>query len=253
MLVVAWYIRDRIQRRRRKQKRSFRAGLRVQDTKARVAKGEHVRRWVMQLSDQPASPHVPALDDIADEEEASFSMDRDVPMDKDAKLFQTADQLIRSQYRKLEVPMLGMMSFDESDSDSEPENDNDNGNVKVNVNETGNGNQRNEHPWNRPGLGPAPAPAPAQVPQQPVKQQQPKQEVQEEDNEDDAEGDYDDEEDYDEEDYDYEDGEDYDEDYDDSMDDGEYQEDEAAMDSQAVQRGTATGSGSRLNNNSQSS
>lgn len=127
MLVVAWYIRDRIQRRRKKQKRAFRSGLRKQSAaKSRVTKGETVRRWVMKVPKDTVSPYIPALDDLVDKDEATFSMDSDPPSpDKDAKLFETADQLIKSQYRKIEVPMLGVLSFDDSDSESESDGDDD--------------------------------------------------------------------------------------------------------------------------------
>ncbi|KAF9879862.1 hypothetical protein CkaCkLH20_02673 [Colletotrichum karsti] len=125
MLVVAWYIRDRIQRRRRRQKRQFRSGLRAQSGRSRVAKGEGVRRWVMGVPEGLPSPHIPALDDLADQEEAHFSMDKEPPPDKDAKLFEMADGMIRSQYRKIEVPILGVLGFEESESESESEADDD--------------------------------------------------------------------------------------------------------------------------------
>jgi hypothetical protein len=127
MLVVAWYIRDRIQRRRKKQKRAFRSGLRKQNAaRSRVTKGESVRRWVMKVPKDTTSPYLPSLDELLDETEANFSMDSEPPPpDKDAKLFETADQLIKSQYRKIEVPMLGILSFDESDSESESDADED--------------------------------------------------------------------------------------------------------------------------------
>ncbi|KAK1600455.1 uncharacterized protein LY79DRAFT_664739 [Colletotrichum navitas] len=122
MLVVAWYVRDRVQRRRRKQKRQFRTGLRARSTRSRVVKGEGVRRWVMNLPAGLSSPPVQGPDDLADQDEAHFSMDREVPPDKDAKLFEMADSMIRSQYRKVEVPILGVLGFEE-DSGSESEAD----------------------------------------------------------------------------------------------------------------------------------
>jgi hypothetical protein len=121
MLVVAWYIRDRIQRRRRKQKRRFKAGLRTQQgraTRSQVTRGETVRRWVMQVPEAAVSPHLPLADKLLDEDEAAFSMDNEPTPDKDAKLFQMADGLIKSQYSKIEVPLMGVVSFDDSDSDS---------------------------------------------------------------------------------------------------------------------------------------
>ncbi|KAK1636719.1 hypothetical protein BDP81DRAFT_27349 [Colletotrichum phormii] len=125
MLVVAWYIRDRIQRRRRRQKKQFRTGLRAQSTRSRVTKGEGVRRWVMNVPEGMSSPHIPGLDDPADQEEAHFSMDREVPPDKDSKLFEMADNMIRSQYRKVEVPILGVLGFEEDESESGSEADDD--------------------------------------------------------------------------------------------------------------------------------
>ncbi|KAG7131202.1 hypothetical protein HYQ45_010129 [Verticillium longisporum] len=125
MLVVAWYVRDRIQRRRRRQKRSFRAGLRARESRSRVTKGERVRRWVTQVPENVVAPQEQSRDDLADQEEASFSIDRELVSGQDAKLFETADRLIRSQYRKVDVPMLGLMSFDMSDSDSDSDGDAD--------------------------------------------------------------------------------------------------------------------------------
>ncbi|KAJ0167548.1 hypothetical protein CTA2_1889 [Colletotrichum tanaceti] len=125
MLVVAWYTRDRIQRRRRRQRRQFRTGLRAQSTRSRVPKGEGVRRWVMNVPEGLSSPHVPGLDGPADQEETHFSMDREVPPDKDAKQFEMADGMIRSQYRKVEVPILGVLGFDEDESESERESEAD--------------------------------------------------------------------------------------------------------------------------------
>ncbi|OLN88582.1 hypothetical protein CCHL11_01847 [Colletotrichum chlorophyti] len=126
MLVVAWYVRDRIQRRRRRQKRKFRSGLRAQSTRSRIVKGEGVRRWVMNVPEHLSSPSLPtALDDLLDQEEAHFSMDKEAPPDKDAKLFEMADGMIRSQYRKIEVPILGVLGFDESESESESESEPD--------------------------------------------------------------------------------------------------------------------------------
>ncbi|KAK2065821.1 hypothetical protein LY76DRAFT_133454 [Colletotrichum caudatum] len=122
MLVVAWYVRDRLQRRRRKQKRQFRTGLRARSARSRVTKGEGVRRWVMNMPAGLSSPPVLGPDDLADQDEAHFSMDREVAPDKDAKLFEMADSMIRSQYRKVEVPILGVLGFEE-DSGSESETD----------------------------------------------------------------------------------------------------------------------------------
>lgn len=58
-----------------------------------------------------------------DRAEAEFSMDKDPQPDKDVKLFEMADNLIKSQYKKIEVPIMGVLNFDESDDDSESEAD----------------------------------------------------------------------------------------------------------------------------------
>ena len=39
--------------------------------------------------------------------------------DKDNQLFQVADNLIKSQLARIDVPMLGVLNFDESESESE--------------------------------------------------------------------------------------------------------------------------------------
>lgn len=120
MLVVAWYVRDRIKRRRRRQKDRFRRGLRERRARARPrAKGEAVREWVRQVPHDAFPPDSVPMDKVTDKEEERFSMDADVPPDKDTKLLEMADGLIKNQSRNIEVPLLGFLSFDESDSDSE--------------------------------------------------------------------------------------------------------------------------------------
>ncbi|PKS12024.1 hypothetical protein jhhlp_001320 [Lomentospora prolificans] len=120
MLVVAWYVRDRIRKRRRKQKDKFRRGLRERRTQPRpVPKGERVRRWVAQVPEDPLPVDTVPMDRVMDKEEASFSIDAEVPPDRDTKLFEMADNLIKSQYRNIEVPLMGVLSFDESESESE--------------------------------------------------------------------------------------------------------------------------------------
>lgn len=69
------------------------------------------------------SPHIPALNDLADQEEAHFSMDKEPPPGKDTKLFEMADGMIRSQYRKIEVPILGVLGFEESESEADDDFD----------------------------------------------------------------------------------------------------------------------------------
>jgi len=121
MLIVAWYIRDRISRRRRKQKRSFKKRLSEKNARSKVTKGESVRRWVMQVPLDETPPANPVHDALADEDEAKFSMDKEPTPDKDSQLFNVADNLIRSQLARIDVPLLGALSFDESDSETEDE------------------------------------------------------------------------------------------------------------------------------------
>ncbi|KAK3394693.1 hypothetical protein B0H63DRAFT_55069 [Podospora didyma] len=143
MLIVAWYIRDRISRRRRRQKRAFKRGLaRKNNTRGKITKGESVRRWVMDVplvnkdnntAVPPATAYNPVHDKLTDEEEAAFSMDKDEEghttaaaaagpqnlRDKDAHLFTVADNLIKSNLARIDIPLLGALSFEESDTESE--------------------------------------------------------------------------------------------------------------------------------------
>jgi len=119
MLVVAWYVRDRIQRRRRRQKTKFRDGLRELKGKPKVTRGEVVRRWVLQVPEKTHSHDTVQMDRVQDKHEAHFDMDAESPADRDAKLFEMADNLIRSQYKKIEVPVLGVLDFEESESEAE--------------------------------------------------------------------------------------------------------------------------------------
>lgn len=121
MLVVAWYIRDRINRRRKRSKRSFRRGLSERCSRSKVTKGESVRRWVTQIPEGTMSPNNPIREKLADPEEDNWSMDRESAPDKEAKLYSVADNLIKSQLAKIDVPLMGALSFDESDSESEDE------------------------------------------------------------------------------------------------------------------------------------
>ncbi|KAL2161497.1 hypothetical protein VTH06DRAFT_8059 [Thermothelomyces fergusii] len=57
----------------------------------------------------------------ADREEAEFDIDRDVPADKDAQLLETTKNIINSQLARLDVPLLGTVSFDDSESETEDE------------------------------------------------------------------------------------------------------------------------------------
>jgi ABC-type Zn2+ transport system substrate-binding protein/surface adhesin len=61
------------------------------------------------------------LERLVDQEEAEFTMDKEVPPDQDAKLFSIADGLIRNQLAQVNVPLMGVLNFDESESESEEE------------------------------------------------------------------------------------------------------------------------------------
>ncbi|KAB5563454.1 hypothetical protein GE09DRAFT_1187960 [Coniochaeta sp. 2T2.1] len=132
MLVVAWYIRDRIQRRRRKEKRRFRKGLSRKmtgtTTQGRPTKGETVRRWVMDVPDDVLSAGKAEHEALRDKEEREWDMDKAGEegagsSSRDDKLFRTADDLIRSQVGKIEVPLMGVVGFEESESESESDSE----------------------------------------------------------------------------------------------------------------------------------
>lgn len=63
------------------------------------------------------------MDRVADKDEERFSMGGEAPSDRESKLLEVADGLIKSQYRSIEVPLMGVLSFDESESESEGEDD----------------------------------------------------------------------------------------------------------------------------------
>lgn len=165
MLVVAWYIRDRIQRRRRRQKRVFKRGLEQRErqrqlsssrggqgaTGGKVTKGEVVRRWVLDvpigvLPPSASSPVVTTMggvergngkvpqpspevhDPLQDPTEAIFALGgnpAELPEtkieDKDSQLYTVADNLIKSQLARIDVPLLGVLNLDESDSEESSE------------------------------------------------------------------------------------------------------------------------------------
>ncbi|KAK0656690.1 hypothetical protein B0T16DRAFT_452232 [Cercophora newfieldiana] len=129
MLIVAWYIRDRISRRRRRHRRAFKRGLQQKakvGPKNGITKGEAVRRWVLDVPlGATASPKAEISDEkrFLDKEEEAFEMDKDETPDKDAQLFNVADGMIKSQLARIDVPLLGALSFDESDAESETESE----------------------------------------------------------------------------------------------------------------------------------
>ena len=142
-VIVAWYIRDRIARRRRRRTRAFRRGLAARTAVAgvavagggakggRVSKGEAVRRWVLGVPSQAGverkgegeEVRVPPLESGRDRDEVAFDVDREGPVDKDAQLFSVADNLIKSHLARVDVPLLGLVSFEESETESEGEDD----------------------------------------------------------------------------------------------------------------------------------
>ncbi|KAL2017492.1 hypothetical protein VTK56DRAFT_2034 [Thermocarpiscus australiensis] len=129
-VIVAWYIRDRIARRRRRRNRAFRRGLAQRSAASttvlardgRITKGEAVRRWVMAVPLAVASPMAGGRELPGDKEEASFDVDR-VAGDKDGRLFNLADNLIKRHLAGADAPLLGVLSLDESESDSESEDE----------------------------------------------------------------------------------------------------------------------------------
>lgn len=118
-LVVAWYVRDRIRRRRRRQKGRFKRGLRERRVAPRVGRGEVVRRWAMGVPSDAHPADSVTMDRVADKDEEKFSMGGEAPSDRESKLLEMADGLIKNQYRSIEVPLMGVLSFDESESESE--------------------------------------------------------------------------------------------------------------------------------------
>ncbi|KAH8890958.1 hypothetical protein GQ53DRAFT_824183 [Thozetella sp. PMI_491] len=123
MLVVAWYVRDRISRRRRRQKKQFNRALSKRAAMSKVNKGESVRRWAMNIPADTASPTSQASEAFADVAEADFDMDKETLPDRDTEMFRVADHLIRSQLARIDVPLFGALSFDESEEEVEEDED----------------------------------------------------------------------------------------------------------------------------------
>lgn len=122
VLVVAWCIRDRIQRRQKRQRRRFRRGLSERHCRPTIAKRQSVTRWITGVPKDALSPTDPAPEKFADQEEADFSMDnRESTPDEDSQLFNVADSLIKNHPAKVNIPLMGVLSLGESDSDSENE------------------------------------------------------------------------------------------------------------------------------------
>ena len=121
MLVVAWYVRDRISRRRKRQKKRFDRGLSKRATGSKINKKESIKRWATNVPPTVESPTSPLGENVADDAEVDFDIDKEAPLDKDSDLFKAADQLIKSQLARIDVPLFGALSFDESENENEDE------------------------------------------------------------------------------------------------------------------------------------
>ncbi|KAI9166978.1 hypothetical protein HJFPF1_03096 [Paramyrothecium foliicola] len=124
-LVVAWYIRDRIQRKRRQQKRKFHTGLKERASKPKTTRRDAIARWVSQISDDSTPPDKAVTERCLDRDEIDFTINTAKPMDSESKMLQTVDTLIRSQTKKVELPMLGVLDLSESDHESDDTSDQD--------------------------------------------------------------------------------------------------------------------------------
>lgn len=127
MLVVAWYVRDRISRRRRRARRAFRKGLARRGGVGRAAgvvrKGERVRKWVVDVPEDVLSAGNGEREALRGGEERGWEEGQE-GKDKETELFRVADELIRSRVGKLVVPILGGVDLgEESESESSEEED----------------------------------------------------------------------------------------------------------------------------------
>lgn len=138
MLVVAWYIRDRIGRRRRRGKRAFRRGLRDKNYRHAMAgrasgssssgnkAGEsRVRKWVDEIPEagRLAPSEGGRHRECMDREEREFDVDKEVPKDKESQLFAVADRMIKNQLAKIDVPLLGALNLEDSDCESDSDDE----------------------------------------------------------------------------------------------------------------------------------
>lgn len=78
-----------------------------------------MRRWVLDVPSDVMSQSEDRLEKLVDQEEADFTMDKESSPDPDSKLLSIADGLIRSQLAEVNVPLMGVLNFDESDSEEE--------------------------------------------------------------------------------------------------------------------------------------
>ena len=121
MLVVAWYVRDRISRRRKRQKKRFDRGLSKRAAESKINKKESIKRWATDVPQTVESPTSPVGENAANDAEVDFDIDKETPLDRDSELFKAADQLIKSQLARIDVPLFGALSFDESENENEDE------------------------------------------------------------------------------------------------------------------------------------
>ena len=119
-LIVAWYVRDRIQRRRRREHRRFRRGLEARCAEQRTPIGnkmERVRRWAMGLPQG-----VPGLGNVAAARERPPVWDGKPCEGKDNELYDLTNRLIRSQVTGLNIPTIGELDLG-SDPGSETDDE----------------------------------------------------------------------------------------------------------------------------------
>lgn len=122
LLVVAWYVRDRIQRRRKRQKRQFRRALTERASVGKVKKEESVSKWASHIPDDLLAPDSGLKERPMDKDELDFTMDFEPTPDPDSKLYSVADNMIKSQLARIDVPLMGALSFSD-DEESESESD----------------------------------------------------------------------------------------------------------------------------------
>ncbi|EJT68367.1 hypothetical protein GGTG_14051 [Gaeumannomyces tritici R3-111a-1] len=122
LLVVAWYVRDRIQRRRKRQKRQFRRALTERAGVGKVKKEESVSKWASHIPDDLLAPDSGLKERPIDKDELDFTMDFEPTADSDSKLYSVADNMIKSQLARIDVPLMGALSFTD-DEQSESESD----------------------------------------------------------------------------------------------------------------------------------
>lgn len=78
----------------------------------------------MDIPEAALSPNNGIRDDAGlDKEEKEFDVEKEVVPDKDTHLFTVADQMIKSQLAKIDVPLLGALNLEDSDSESESEHE----------------------------------------------------------------------------------------------------------------------------------